>query len=430
MYQRSPNKSVIWIESILNKKRDNNKMKVLRNISWIFVANLIASLTKWLILVIIARILTPEDVGAYSLALAVSAPITLFANMKLRSLYITNQKYYFGDYLYSRNLLSVLAFIVLFTITLVVYPNQFYIILLVGLIKICDLQSDIFYSVPHKNENMKLIGKLLIGKHLNSLVFFLITLYYTTDLTTALLIQFAFQILYLLFVEKRLITNKYSLSNHGFNKHSIKNIILTGIPLGFVQMLFSLNSSYPRYLLEYFESAETLGYFSAIAYIVTVGNLLMNAVSQNFLPNLARLISNKKYSSFERTLFINLTITSIILGGSIILFSFIFGGTFLEIFYGVEYADYTDILILMSIAVAINFISWNFDTALLAMRYISIQPKISVIVLIVNLILGYLLIKQYGIYGATYTIIITNCLQLILRVIFVSIKLRQLSKND
>ncbi len=34
---------------------------------------------------------------------------------------------------------------------------------------------------------------------------------------------------------------------------------------------------------------------------------------------------------------------------------------------------------------AVNFIGWNYDTALMAMRRISIQPKISSITLIINI---------------------------------------------
>src|SRR5699024_2127989 len=135
-------------------------MRLIKNFSWVFGANLIVSFSKWLIIVIIAKLLTPQDVGAYSLAFAIGAPITLFANMKLRSLYLTEVKYSFSDYMHTRNILSILAFIILLVIALVIYPQYSLIIILVGLNKIFDLQSDMYYALPHKEEEMDYIGKL------------------------------------------------------------------------------------------------------------------------------------------------------------------------------------------------------------------------------------------------------------------------------
>lgn len=399
-------------------------MRFIRNISWIFGANLIASFTKWLILVVIAKILTPADVGAYSLAFAIGAPVTLFANMKLRSLYITERKNDFNDYINARSILSLLAFIVLLCIGFCIYPEYLFVIILVGLIKIFDLQSDLYYALPHKEEDMDYIGKLMISKHIITFFAFGITLFVSKDLVISLSMQLIFQVLFLILVEKKSIRYKYYKKERKFVLGNVKKVILIGLPLGFVQMIFSFNASYPRYLLEFLESAEVLGYFSAIVYLVTIGNMMMNAVSQNFLPILSNKIKRKEYKSFKKNLYVNLTLVSLGLGVILILFSYLFGEFFLEIVYGAEYANYVDILILMSIAISVNFISWNFDTALLAMRYISIQPKISIAALILNVIVGYLLISKYGIYGATYTVIIINFVQLVLRIVFVNRRLK------
>ncbi|WP_252501996.1 oligosaccharide flippase family protein [Sporosarcina sp. Marseille-Q4943] len=411
------------------EKRER-KMKLIRNVSWIFVANLIVSFTKWLLLVIIAKLLSPAEVGAYSLAFAIGAPITLFANMKLRSLYITERKNDFSDYNNSRKLLSLISIIVLTAIGFFIYPQYFYIILFVGLMKVFDLQSDLYYALPHKEENMSYIAKLLILKHIITLITFFVSLIMTENLVFSLITQLTIQILFFYLIEKKGIERNYEVNSKRFNFGKVKKVILLGLPLGFVQMIFSFNVFYPRYLLEFFESTEILGYFSAIAYILVVGNILMNAVSQNFLPYLSREVKINNYKKFKRVVFIDLSLFSLFLGVLLILFSYLFGEIFLSMFYGKEYAKFVDILILVSFSIAINFISMNFDTALLAMRFISIQPKISVFVLVVNLIIGYILIRNYGIYGATYTIIITNSLQLLLRILFVNQKLNSLMRYD
>lgn len=404
-------------------------MNIIRNIIWIFGANLISSFTKWLIIVIIARIMTPAEVGAYSLAFAVGAPITLFANMKIRSLFVTEEHKNFNDYLYSRILLSLFATFILIIISIFIYPHFAQIILLVGLIKILDLQSDMYYALPHKEGDMDIIGKLMTFKHIFTLVVFFIFILFFRNLTISLAAQLIAQLLFLYFIEIRMIRKNYIVSDNKFNFTNVKAIIFIGLPLGFVQMMTSFNSSYPRYLLEYFESAEVLGYFSAIIYILIIGNMMMNAVSQNFLPLLSKKLRNNEYDSFKKYVFINLTIFALSLGGILFLGSYFLGEIFLTIIYGEDYAQYSDILVLMSIALAINIVSWNFDTALMAMRYISVQPKILSTVLTVNLIFGYIFIKAYGIYGATISIIISNCFQLVLRATFVIIRINSLSKT-
>lgn len=395
-------------------------MKLIKNISWILGANLIVSFSKWLLLVIIAKVLTPEDVGAYSLAFAIGAPITLFANMKLRSLYLTERNFNFSDYIHTRNILSALAFIFLVGIALIIYPEYSFVILLVGLNKIFDLQSDMYYAIPHKEEDMDYIGKLMICKYSLILICFSLILIIFNNLILSLLIQLLIQVLFLFLVEKKSIYRKYHVTNNRIEFGSIKNVMLIGIPLGLVQLIVSLNTSYPRYLLEFFESPKVLGYFSAISYILVVGNMMMNAVSQTFIPFLAKLIKEKEIEKFRINVFLKLNLISLTLGICSIVFSIYFGEFFLRIVYGTEYANYSDILILMSIAMLFAFFGWTFDIALLALRYISIQPKISIVTLLCNTIIGFILIKNYGIYGATYTLIITNVLQIVLRAFFVN----------
>lgn len=405
-------------------------MRVFRNVSWTFGANVFVAFTKWLIIVIIAQVSTAEAVGAYSLAFAVSAPLTLFANMKLRSLYVTEQQDNFGDYLRTRNIFSFLSIFILIVLSVTFYPDYKYIVILVTLMKVLDLQSDMYYSLPHKSEDMDYIGKHLILKHFLTLSVFTVTIINTENLTLSLLLQLIIQTIYVYFVERSMIKSKYKYNSNKVKLVNIRSIVLTGLPLGFVQMIVSFNSNYPRYLLEYFESAKVLGYFAAIAYILAIGNMLMNAISQNFLPILSKKIHNRDYDSFKRLLYINLTGLAFIIGLLIIIFVLVFGESFLTVFYGKEYSNYTDVFVLISVSIAINLLSWNLDTALLAMRYIRIQPVISIVTMVFNLIISWFLIMNYGIHGAAYSLIITNIIQLLLRIIFVNKRVNFLAKND
>lgn len=403
-------------------------MKILKNLSWIFGANLLVSLSKWMIIVIIAKQLSPEDVGVYSLAFAVSAPLVLFSNMKLRSLYVTSEKNNFNEFLSARKIISILIFFILLFITILLYPEYLFIITIIGLSKIFDLQSEILYALPHKKQHMELIGKLMIIKHLIMFISFFLSLYLYEDLLISLSIQLILQILFLYFVEKRIIIKIYYENSLTLKFKNVINVIKVGLPLGFVQLIVSFNTSYPRYVLEEFESTEILGYFSAIAYILIVGNIMMSAISQNFISILAKKAKNKDYTSFKKILYSNLSFLSLVVGVSGIAFSYFLGEKFLSIVYGSEYAAYSDILILMSIVLAINCFDWNFDTAFLAIGYLSIQPKISLFMLAINLIVGYVFIFHYGVYGAAFSLIGVSIIQVLSKYYFINKKLNHLMK--
>lgn len=398
--------------------------RLLKNISWIFTGNVISSLIKWLIFILIARILSSKELGIYSLAFAVTSPIALFMNMKLRSLAVTDSNLNFKSYIVARRTLTILSIVIFVIVGLIFYPEYITVLMLVGLSKVLDLHSEIYYSLPQIKNDFNFIGKLMILKHLFIFIFFATIILITNDLILSLMSQLLAQLIFFIMFEKRGIIRRYPYVNSSINKREVKKIIAYGLPLGFSLMLISLNSNIPKYLLEYFTTTEMVGFYTAITYVVVIGNLLMNSISQNFLPKLTNLFNNKKIEEFKKYIFIHLTGISIFVGAGLILFSYLFGELFLQIVYGSNFVEYVDILIIMSIAVTFNFISWNFDTAIMSMRYISVQPKISFIVLIVSFLSSYFLIPLYGINGAAYAMTLTFLSQLLLRLFVVIKKLK------
>ena len=152
----------------------------------------------------------------------------------------------------------------------------------------------------------------------------------------------------------------------------------------------------------------------------------MSAVSQNFLPNLSRKIKDKQYSGFKNNI-LYLSLFSIVLGLTFVIFSVFWGEVFLGFVYGPEYAEYSDVLIIMSVAILVSFVGWIYDTGLMALRYISIQPKVSLVSLIISVLISFILVEKYGIYGVTFTLIIANVIQLLLRMYFLHRRLTRLN---
>lgn len=398
-------------------------MKLLNNLSWIFFANVFVSFSKWIMIIIIAKVLTPTEVGIYSLAFAIGAPITLFANMKLRSLYIASSEEKFKDYMFVRDIFSLLALIVLLLVGYFIYPVNFLIIVLVGLSKILDLQSDLYYSLPHKKNNLVVVGKIMISKQLILTIAFGLVLFLTKNLIVTMVIQIVIQAFFLYFIERRYVFKNYEIITTSISLSSFKKIVFSGLPLGLVQMLTSINTNYPRYILEYKENAEVLGYFSAILYIAIVANLFTNSISQVFLPILSSLFKKENFKALKTYIYQYLTLISTLIGIVFIAFSIIAGEQFLTLMYGEEYARYNNILIIVSISSSINLVNANLDTALMSMRYIKILPKITIFNFFITIFVGYVLIVNYSIIGAALTLVVSALIQLILKFFYVNKKL-------
>src|ERR1044072_4016691 len=60
------------------------------NFSWTLAGNLIYSGCQWGVLIVLARLGSPEQVGQFALALAVTAPVIMLSNLQLRGVLATD----------------------------------------------------------------------------------------------------------------------------------------------------------------------------------------------------------------------------------------------------------------------------------------------------------------------------------------------------
>src|SRR5690242_4184441 len=68
---------------------------------WALSGNIIYSLCQWAFVVVLAKLGSPADVGAYALGLAITSPILMFANFQGRNLIASDvlDEYSFSEHL-------------------------------------------------------------------------------------------------------------------------------------------------------------------------------------------------------------------------------------------------------------------------------------------------------------------------------------------
>lgn len=392
-----------------------------RNISWTFLGNIIYSGSQWGMMVVLAKIGTPQMVGKFALALAITTPIFMLTNLQLRVVQATdaNDEYQFGDYLGLRMIMSAVSFLI--TVMVIVVTNYSFdinlIIVVMCIAKIIESIGDVSYGLMQKNEFMGMISISKILKGILSLIALGIFVWITNSLVIGTVALAFMWLIVTIFYDVKLVRKLIKFKPKPvFNYKTLISILKLSLPLGIVLMMGSLNNNLPRYFLEYYFDEDTLGYFVAMAYLIVAGNTVMSALGQSASPRLAKYYCSGNKKSFT-SLTCKMMLIGIIIGIIGIFIAIFFGNELLTILYGKEYAKYSEEFVLIMIAGAILYVGAFVGYSITASRSFKIQPIIGTIWVISSFIGSVILIPIHGLRGAAYVLIITAIIQLVTKIL-------------
>lgn len=386
---------------------------MVKNFNYMFVANIVSALCKFLILLVIVRLGTPEEVGKYNYALVITAPIFLFFSLKIRSIIVTNDQYKLNDFASTIICLNSILIAVI-SIFLYFFSKEYLgVILIVSLIKFFENLKEIPYGVYQKEEKLKLMSYSMWIYNIFSLVLFFIIYMIFQDLNLALLGSLFTCVISVLFIDRLIIKSNFGISfEFLFNYKKFKNIIILSIPLAFSSALGSLNTGIPRILLERFFGQYTLGIFSTIAYILVIGSLFANSISQVFLPKLRKLFKENNKREFE-ILTKKMVLIGVIIGLIALLCSLTIGEFVLSLIFGSEYATNNIVLIILSLGLLFILSGVFLGTSIIATGKYNVNYKISILLLFSILLFSFILIPKYSLLGAALTITISQFVALV-----------------
>src|ERR1035437_5155132 len=135
------------------------------NFSWTVMGNVVYGGTQWGILVLLARLGDPGAVGQFSLGLAITAPIMLFASLSLRAVQATDARteFQFRDYAGLRILMTIIAACVIFGVSGALYRGETALtVAAFAVSKGIESLSDVIYGLWQQQERMDLIAKSLM----------------------------------------------------------------------------------------------------------------------------------------------------------------------------------------------------------------------------------------------------------------------------
>lgn len=397
------------------------------NFSWTFVGNVVYSGCQWSMLVLLAKIGNPEMVGQYGLAMAIAGPVLALSGLQLRAVLTTDvrEQIHFGEYLGFRLLTTVLSLVVIAGLAFEYHGGASLVIVVVGVAQAIETVSDMYYAKMQFHDHMDRIAKSMIFRGIFGLAAMGAGVYVTGKLIWGVAgLTLARAIVVAAYdIRKRTLLRASVASNHRgaeqipalsagalrprWSLNAQNELLRTSITLGIIAMLVSLLPNIPRYIIAGSLGERALGIFTATAFLVSTGNLIIMAMGQAAFVRLAKHYAAGDVAAFNSLLLKLLSIAAT-LGLAGIGVSMLFGRPLLTLLYRPEYAEHTDLLIAMMVAGALSYVAATLGSAVTSARHFKSQIPVLLLAVASAAIASVLLVPSRGLLGAGLAVVITS----------------------
>jgi O-antigen/teichoic acid export membrane protein len=396
------------------------------DISWTLVGNAIYAGGQFAMLVLLTKLVRPEVVGEYALGLAVVYPVMMLTNLQLRALITSSarQQTRFGDYLSLRLLTTTLALVIIFAITQVLrYGGELTaVILMVGVGYAVETISDVYYARLQLHDRMAEISKSMIARAVLSVFGLAVGTYVGGNLLWGLAgVILARAIVFLGYdicerthglseVSGWFSRNEALAPHFDFREH--RELLWMSLPLGIVVLLTSLNSNVPSYFIKHVLGERDLGIFTAIGFVISVGNMAVVSLGQSAFTRLARSYATGNFITFT-SLLAKLLAFGTALGACGMIVSKLAGREILAILFRPEYAERADLLPWIMAAGGVLFMAQFLGFGMTAAGYYNSQVVLNILANLCLFAACYWLIAWQGLLGAIVAMLIAAIVQLV-----------------
>jgi O-antigen/teichoic acid export membrane protein len=387
------------------------------NFSWTFAGNVVYAGCQWGMLMVLAKLGSPEWVGKFALALALTAPVIMLTNLQLRAIQATDarREYRFGHYLALRLATTALSMLVIAGIACGYRRETALVILAIGLAKAFESMSDVVYGLLQAHERMDRIALSMMIKGPFSLGALGLVVYHTSSIAWGALALAGVWGLLLIAYD---IPNGIRSLDRGetfrprWDLSALERLAWLALPLGIVMMLISLNANIPRYFVEHHLGEHELGIFAALAYLMVAANTVVGALGQSASPRLARYYAEGNKRAF-RQLLTKLVGVGAGIGASGVLAALVAGREILAVLYKPEYAEHAELFAWLTVAATASYASSFLGYGMTAARKFRVQAPLFVVVSVVTFVGCAVFIPTFGLLGAAWACVIASLLQLL-----------------
>jgi O-antigen/teichoic acid export membrane protein len=387
-----------------------------RNTAWAFAGNSVYAGCQWVVFVLLVKMLKVEEAGAFAYATAVTGPIFVLANVRLRVLLATGIESPggFSDYLNARLLTTAAAVSMSLGIGAAVSPQvgSFSVLAIMAMGRAGDAVSDLCHGLFQREMDMRsaAIGLSINGLLSVALVGLALVVSPSLWLATAayaagsLIALSAWDLPRAAQVQHG--GGPVALADDARQRSAMRSawrLITTGLPLGLSSAIGSVQTNVPRYVIASYLGPAMLARFTAISYLTMAGHLVVNATSQAALPILAR--DAQTSGSRYRTQLGSLVAGTLALGAPLLILVYVWGRPALGFVYGREYEDYAGVLLWLVAGTVVTFGSVFLGTGTSARHRFGSPFLISTTSLVLVAASTAPLVSRYGLQGAAWALV-------------------------
>lgn len=392
---------------------------------WTLLGNAVYAGGQFATLMILAKLLRPEDVGQYALGLAIVYPVMMFANLQLRSVMTAEARprTQFGHFLGLRLLTTAISLVLVLCIARALqYSWELTgVILAVGGAYGVETISDMYYARLQLHDRMKEISKSMMARAALSVAVLVAVAYATRSVLWGIGSIFLARAIVLFAYDARrqthgLESTAASESVKGrlaprFDGKLQRDLLWFSFPLGIVVFLTMLNSSLPSYFIKQQLGEHDLGIFTAIGFVISVGNMAVVSLGQAAFTRLARTYGNGEYAKFW-SLLGKLLMFGALLGVCGMVLSALAGHKLILILFRPEYAERADLLPWIMGAGGMFFMAQFLGFGMTAAGHYNAQVIVNCAAIAALFAACYWLVAARGLLGAVLAMLIAAAVQL------------------
>ena len=402
--------------------KTNNK----RNIVWNLIGSTFSSFSSLFFLIAVTRINGVNEAGIFNIGFSVACLFFTVGCYSGRVFQVTdtNKKTDDSAYFYSKIITALLMLVISFIYCFAKDYSMHKSIILISLTvyKMCEAFADGMYAIIQKEDELYKVGRSLFVKAIIGISLFILTDYLTKSMFAAIMMLNLVNILGIFIYDKKnLKLVKFKLNK--FNKEKVFEVFKTGIySFGFSFLTYYIiNAS--KYAIDNNLSNELQTIFGIIAMPASVLLLFGQFVIHPVLNKLKNTINvNKKEFNNLTLQMINIIL---VFGLISLVLAYYLGIPVLNLLYGVDLTSYRSDLLVIIIGATIYEIAIILSTSLIVMRSTLSQLIMFIIDSIITLFISNILVKEYGVFGASVSYLTSVSILLLMYIIVYIYKLRK-----
>jgi len=414
------NLSPVIEDDLVARPQARSSPGMLGDFTWTLLGNGIYAVCQWGIIIILAKLVTAEALGEYSLSQAILGPILMLAGFSLRLAVASDLKNqftnreYFGFRVFTLAVGLLVAILVAFSTAR--SSAVIAMVGIVGLTQASELVSDMLYGLHQRGGNLVRPAISMILKGPIGLIALAVGILWGHSVLAGLAglsaTRAAVMILYDL---KGALGDRDPALDMGrayFHWRRHLQLYRVVFFVGLLALFSSLISTIPRYFIEFYVGTRELGVFAAITSLTAIGLMPVAALGVAAFVRLAKAFTDARPRDVLKILGVLLGLSFAIGAGGVIL-AYFAGPQILTLLFRPEYAARTDLLLLSMIMGAVTFLSASLGVSLMAARIFKRQTTLLAFVGIFEALSCWALVPRMGLRGAVIACLGAAVVQLI-----------------